>query len=210
MVELILVVLLLLVGAVYAAVMYEIAAGNTRFSLPFVSILLVTVVGAALFPLGGWLASLLVLGVYAACCLVGGLRARSQSETYQRGETEETCPQCGSALGRRESGGSLAVECVSGCGWNVATTNPAQPLNDPQRYDVLPSTGVEDKKRAVATLVVTLGLSTGDALRIVERNEPIARGLRASEVQRLAKLLGKQGLPVVVRPKFPWPLTDDA
>lgn len=62
MLELILVALILMIGAVLASVMQENLSGHTHFSLPFASILLVIILGIALFLLWGWIPSLAVLG----------------------------------------------------------------------------------------------------------------------------------------------------
>lgn len=47
-------VLVLLVGSVLFSVMYENIAGNERFSLPFLGIILVTLIGAILSVWWGW------------------------------------------------------------------------------------------------------------------------------------------------------------
>ena len=65
--------LALLVGSTLAALLYEAAAGNESFSLPFATILLVVVVGTALSVWWGWGATLSVLGVQAAYSIIGGL-----------------------------------------------------------------------------------------------------------------------------------------
>ena len=72
-------VIVLLVGSVLLSVMYEsiVARGaDTSFSLPFLNILVVTVVGAGLSIWWGWKASLGTLAVYGLFCLVGGLLDR--------------------------------------------------------------------------------------------------------------------------------------
>lgn len=126
-----------------------------------------------------------------------------------RVSSQSACLQCGGEVRNRVAGGSLVIECVSACGWSVATTNPNQPAFDSQLYDVLPLIAEQNKKRATARLAVVLGIPVRDAVRIVEQNEHIAKGVEAVEVQRLARLLAQKGIGVVVRPDFPWPLTDE-
>ncbi|MBI3987995.1 MAG: hypothetical protein HY347_00110 [candidate division NC10 bacterium] len=209
--ELILAVLLLLVGSALASVMRENVSGNTHFSLDLAGILLVTIVGAGLFLVSGWSASLTVLGAYWAWCFLGGLSSRRQARAMveARVSSQRTCPQCGAEVRNRVAEGSVVIECVSACGWSVATTNPSQPAFDSQLYDVLPLVAEQDKNRATARLAVVLGIPIRDAVRIVEQNEAIAKGVEAVEVQRLARLLAQKGIGIVVRPDFPWPLTDE-
>lgn len=210
MLELILVALLLMIGAVLASVMQENLSGHTHFSLPFASILLVIILGTALFLLWGWVPSLAVLGAYWALCFLGGFsnRAESRAQATCSAASEQTCPQCGSEVRTWLSDGSVVWECARSCGWGVATTNPNQPAFDSQLYDVLAVITGSDKKRVVVRLALALGIPARDAMRMVEQSEPIAKGVPAVEVQRLARLLAESGIGVAVRPDFPWPLTD--
>lgn len=66
----------LLVGALVLSVVYETVAGNTSFSLPFVNILLVVLVGGVLFWWFGWQSTFLLLATYGAFCVAGGLLDR--------------------------------------------------------------------------------------------------------------------------------------
>jgi hypothetical protein len=206
------VVVVLLLGSTVASIMQENISGNARFSLAFSSIFLVTVVGAGLFVLWGWTASLALLGVYWAWCLLGGLanRAHSRAMTETAPPQENACPRCGSEVRSYVSGGSVARECVSGCGWGSAVTDPNQAVFDPQLYDVFPVIARQDRKATTARLAVALGMPALDVARIVEHKEPIAKGVQAVEVQRIARLLAPKGIAIVVRPEFPWRLTEDA
>ncbi len=64
-------------GSLVLSLLYENLAGNESFSLPLASLLIVTVLGAVLFPFFGWMSTLTVLGIYAVWCIVGGLVDRS-------------------------------------------------------------------------------------------------------------------------------------
>jgi hypothetical protein len=66
-------VAVLLVGSTLLSVLYESIQGNTRFSLPFINILLVTLLGGVLSYWYGWFSTGIVLGVYAGLSIVGGL-----------------------------------------------------------------------------------------------------------------------------------------
>lgn len=211
MMDMMLVVIVLLIGAILASVMQENVSGNTRFSLSMLGPLLVVIVGGGLHLLWGWKASLGVLAAFWAWALLCGLVNRAQARAMSKPGTpkEGICPQCGEELRSRVSGGSVVAECASGCGWNVALTNPRDPSFDPQLYDVFAPIAGQDKKRAVAKLAVALGLASRDVIQSVERNEPIAKSVQALEVQRIARLLDAKGIAVAVRPDFPWPLTLD-
>ncbi len=212
MLELILVVVVLLIGATLASIMQENVSGNTHFSLSMSGPLLVVILGGGLHLLWGWKASLSALAAYWAWCLFAGLVNRAQARAVDKAgpPRERVCPQCGGAVRSRVSGGSVATECVSACGWGFAFTNPHQPEFDSQLYDVFALIPVEDKKRVVAWLALALGISARDVAYMVERNEPIAKGVQALEVQRIARLLGSKGIAVAVHPDFPWPLMEDA
>lgn len=209
---LILVVLLLLVGSALASVMQENVSGNTHFSLDLLGIFLVTIVGSGFFLLWGWTASLTLLAAYWAWCFLGGLsnRVQSRAKAKTARPRESGCPRCGSVVRSYVSGGSVVTECVGGCGWGFAFTNPSQPAFDSQLYDVFALIPGQDKKAALARLAVALGVPALEVDRIVEHNEPIVRGAQALEVQRIARLLAPKGIAIVVHPDFPWPLTDDA
>lgn len=211
MLELILVVIVLLIGAILASIMQENVSGNTRFSLSMFGPLLVVISGGGLHLLWGWKASLSVLAAWWAWALFSGLDNRAQPRAMAKTGPpgERVCPQCGGEVRSRVSGGSVATECVSGCGWGVAFTNPRQPAFDSQLYDVFALIAGQDKKRVVAQLAVALGMAARDVAQLVERNEPIARGVEALDVQRIARLFGSKGIAVAIRPDFPWPLTDE-
>ncbi len=66
----------LLIGSAFLSVMAEGIAGNERFSLPFGNIVLVTLLGAVLFPFAGWISTAAVLGAYAAFSVMAGLQQR--------------------------------------------------------------------------------------------------------------------------------------
>jgi MFS family permease len=67
---------ILATGATLFAVVYEGIAGNESFSLPFMSILGVAILGAILHLIWGWIAAAIVLGLYGVYCVVGGLLDR--------------------------------------------------------------------------------------------------------------------------------------
>ena len=71
-------VLVLLVGSVLFSVMYENILGRESFSLPFVNITLVTLVGAIVSVWYGWTSTLVTLAVYGACCALAGYRGRAR------------------------------------------------------------------------------------------------------------------------------------
>ena len=66
----------LLIGSAFLSVMAEGIAGNERFSLPFGNIVVVTLLGAVLFPFAGWISTAAVLGAYAAFSVMAGLYQR--------------------------------------------------------------------------------------------------------------------------------------
>ena len=63
----------LLFGSVWLSVMSENIAGFRTFSLPFLNILLVMLVGATLSIWSGWTETLSTITVYGAYCVIGGL-----------------------------------------------------------------------------------------------------------------------------------------
>jgi hypothetical protein len=69
-------VAVLLVGALVLSVLYEAVAGNESFSLPFVNIIIVVLIGSVLFWWFGWRSTFIVLAVYGVFCIVGGLVER--------------------------------------------------------------------------------------------------------------------------------------
>jgi hypothetical protein len=115
------------------------------------------------------------------------------------------CPDCGADLRNREAGGSLIVECSSGCGWEVATTNPNTPAFDSRSYDVyaLPS---PDRKELAVKLGVALGRPARDLLGAASGEEPVVVSVHATEVLRIAQILAERGIRVNIRPEFPWAL----
>lgn len=66
----------LLVVAFVLSVVYENIAGNESFSLPFVNIIIVVLVGSVLFWWFGWRSTFVVLAIYGVFCIVGGLVER--------------------------------------------------------------------------------------------------------------------------------------
>ena len=66
----------LLIGSLILSFLYELTAGNNKFSLPFLNIILVTVIGCALFPFFGFTSTVIILGVYGLWCAAGGLLER--------------------------------------------------------------------------------------------------------------------------------------
>ena len=66
----------LLVAALVLSVVYENIAGNETFSLPFVNIIVVVLVGSVLFWWFGWRSTFIVVGTYGAFCVVAGLLDR--------------------------------------------------------------------------------------------------------------------------------------
>jgi hypothetical protein len=63
-------------GSLILSLVYEGIAGNESFSLPFANILLVVVVGAVLYWFFDFKSTVIVLGLYAAWAVVGGLMDR--------------------------------------------------------------------------------------------------------------------------------------
>ena len=66
----------LLMGSLILSFLYELTAGNKKFSLPFLNIILVTVIGSALFPFFGFTSTVIILSIYGLWCVAGGLLER--------------------------------------------------------------------------------------------------------------------------------------
>ncbi len=66
----------LLIGSLILSLVYEGVAGNESFSLPFMNIFLVVVVGMVLYWFFGFKSTVIVLGIYAVWAVVGGLIER--------------------------------------------------------------------------------------------------------------------------------------
>lgn len=60
-------------GSLILSLVYESIAGNESFSLPFTNILAVVVVGAVLYWFFGFKSTAVILGLYAAWTVFGGL-----------------------------------------------------------------------------------------------------------------------------------------
>ena len=76
MLHFLLAVATLLIGSLFLSLVYEGVAGNESFSLPFAGIFLVVVVGSVLYYFFGFKSTVIVLGLYAAWAVVGGLIER--------------------------------------------------------------------------------------------------------------------------------------
>lgn len=77
MIHFILSFVVLAAGALILSVVYESLAGNRSFSLPLANITLVVLIGGTLFPFWGWTSTIVVLGLYSAWCVIGGLMDRA-------------------------------------------------------------------------------------------------------------------------------------
>ena len=71
--QLLLCIIVLLCCSTFFSAVAAGLAGQQRFSLPFVNILLVTIVGAVLFPIWGWTSTAIILLIYLAFCVIAGL-----------------------------------------------------------------------------------------------------------------------------------------
>jgi hypothetical protein len=76
MLNFVLAVAALMIGSLILSLVYEGIAGNESFSLPIANILLVVVVGAILYWFFGFKSTAIVLGLYAAWAVIGGLIER--------------------------------------------------------------------------------------------------------------------------------------
>ncbi len=69
----------LLGGSLILSLVYEKVAGNESFSLPFANVLVVTVIGMVLFVFFGYLSIVIILTLYGAIGVIGGLMERRSS-----------------------------------------------------------------------------------------------------------------------------------
>jgi len=69
-------IVVLIFGSIMLSVFSENIQGNSSFSLPFIWILIVLILGVILFSIYGWISPMFVLGGYAVICVVGGVLGR--------------------------------------------------------------------------------------------------------------------------------------
>jgi len=116
------------------------------------------------------------------------------------------CPKCGGQLGGFPQDDACAgIRCLS-CDYAVVTTNHNRPSFDPTPYDVWVDVGATDRLSVIAAVANALCIGVVAARQMLDAGSPVARGVNASEVQRLARLFRGLGLGVRVSPPFRWPL----
>jgi hypothetical protein len=73
-------------------------------------------------------------------------------------------------------------------------------------YDVWAEAGTASRARAAAAVRAALGVGLPAARDLIASDQPIARDVKAQEVQRLARALRPAGFGVRVDPQFRWTL----
>jgi hypothetical protein len=69
-------IVVLIFGSIMLSVLSENIQANSSFSLPFIWIMIVLMLGVILFSIYGWISTLFVLGGYAVICVVGRVLGR--------------------------------------------------------------------------------------------------------------------------------------
>lgn len=95
------------------------------------------------------------------------------------------------------------MQCDS-CGWAAVTTNYNLPAFDETPYDVWVEWAGRDRIRVIAAVANALGIGVRAIRERIDREEPIALGIRAEEVLRLHETMSGLGLGIRVRPEFRW------
>jgi hypothetical protein len=117
------------------------------------------------------------------------------------------CPKCGGELGGFPPDDACAgIRCLSCDYVGAVTTNPNRPSFDRTPYDVWVDAGTKDRLSVIAAVGNALCIGVAAARQLLDAGSPVARGVQALEVQRLARLFRGLGLGIRVSPEFPWPL----
>jgi len=118
------------------------------------------------------------------------------------------CPGCGGptcGFGPEEI--CAGLRCLA-CGWGMVTTNGDHPYfqmaRDETPYDVWVEWAGHDRLRVIALVGNALCTGAKATRELIDRNEPIARGVDALEVQHLYSKMRAIGLDIRVNPRFPW------
>lgn len=119
------------------------------------------------------------------------------------------CPVCGAVLTEqtRPNASSTFLSCPK-CDFRGATSSDEGSVQDPQSYAVFAVTSL-DRRLAAAKLAAALGRPAKELLDVASGTRPVAEGVRALEVQRLAPLLASAGCRVRTEPAYPWSLPGD-
>ena len=126
-------------------------------------------------------------------------------------------------------GCELGVMCFE-CGWSWpdepdrGLVNLADPREPPRRlsadpppeaqrvaedaaaFDVWADPAGVSPARAAAAVHSALGMGLPAARELLSSGEPVARDVKATEVQRVARTLRRAGLGIVIDPRFRWAL----
>ncbi|MCL2636427.1 MAG: hypothetical protein FWD50_07380 [Betaproteobacteria bacterium] len=127
------------------------------------------------------------------------------SHTHDFAKSTVTCPECNAATVWFEEGLSAGHRCIA-CEWCVVTTNHNHPAFDKTTYSVHVAPLGIDRTKLIALLAIELALPIRDARTLVDRANPIAKEINATEVYRLDKKLRPHGIGLSISPAFPWPL----
>ncbi|UCD84281.1 MAG: hypothetical protein JSU92_13545 [Deltaproteobacteria bacterium] len=76
---------ILLAGSSLLAVLQENIQGAQEFSLPFISMSLIVILGIFLFPRFGWYSTTIILGIYGVICVITGLLGRRRATSRENG-----------------------------------------------------------------------------------------------------------------------------
>jgi hypothetical protein len=117
------------------------------------------------------------------------------------------CPKCGGELGGFPPDHTCAgIRCLSCDYVSAVTTNQNVPPFDRTPYDVWVDAGTKDRMSIIAAVGNALCIGVAAARQLIDAGSPVAKGIQALEVQRLAKLFRGLGLGIRIRPEFRWPL----
>ena len=116
---------------------------------------------------------------------------------------ESICPECGASLEGFVEGSSMGQRCTA-CGWSVVTTYTPPIMEDEREYAIILMPGETPTREALRAISRLAMCNYGEAKRLTE-NEPTTLFVgRATEVLARKNELEDMGVPIEVRPDFPY------